>query len=550
MTERVCKNGGRGFTLIELVTTLGIAAVLFLALGDAVYISTRALPSKTDAMQASVPAAQAIDQIAGEIESAMYISQMTGTSISFTVADRDGDGLPERITYSWSGVAGDPLVRTFNGTAWTVVDTVMSFNLTPSVQYVSETYPNPGTEDLTPSVLQDLTATTNLGTQSMGSSNSTNYAQYFQPTASALGTDVIGWRPATVTLPAMKNQTPGTYRVQMAPGTAQLVPGLPIFEEHQMIATNLTGSLVAQTYTFTTLLRQSVGNAMCFNIMWDSGQGPGKFQSNSSYGGMAKTQNSPTSWQADPNHALNAQLLGYPMRASGTSTATTGYLQTMAIAMTAGNANGPVMQTSVLSANHPEIVDGMWEAKFDRDPTHLDVNGDGTMDWVGSAGYSATSVSGGVWTSSAESLTTMPASNFAGMTVVDVRLQSVVAGATAGVSIAAATSGNQCVPLTFALVLQGDGTQTLTVSEATGSSTTAILMVYTLLPAQPTDLHVIIDPSGLGAAVSVNGAQRGSLPITRATISGVTHGMTLFGSGGTNGAKFSYARVRSLKATP
>jgi len=144
---RACAAASRAFTLVELVTAMAVASVLFLALGNAVYIATKALPSKDDPLTSSLQTVQALDQIAGEIESAVYVSQISPTSIAFTVADRDGDGIPERISYSWSGVAGDPLVRTYNGTTWSVVDSVGVFNLVPSYRYVSESYPGPGVED-------------------------------------------------------------------------------------------------------------------------------------------------------------------------------------------------------------------------------------------------------------------------------------------------------------------------------------------------------------------------------------------------------------------
>jgi hypothetical protein len=48
-----------------------------------------------------------------------------------TVPDRNNDGHPETICYSWGGTAGNALTRSYNGgTASTVVPNVCQFQLT------------------------------------------------------------------------------------------------------------------------------------------------------------------------------------------------------------------------------------------------------------------------------------------------------------------------------------------------------------------------------------------------------------------------------------
>ncbi len=50
-----------------------------------------------------------------EVGSAMTISELTETSITFTHPDMDGDSVAEVIRYSWAGMPGDPVVREHRG---------------------------------------------------------------------------------------------------------------------------------------------------------------------------------------------------------------------------------------------------------------------------------------------------------------------------------------------------------------------------------------------------------------------------------------------------
>ena len=548
-TEAVIAHSWRAYTLIEVVTALAMASMLLVGMGGAIVIAGKAIPTRGDPFLGSAQAAQAMDLIAGEVESAVYISDLSSTSIAFTVADRDGNGIPERIAYSWSGAPGDPLLRSYNGgSPVSFVDHVDSFNLVPSLKYISESYPGPAVEDAAPSLLQDFTATTNLGTQSFGSNYGTNFGQYFAPTFSS---DVVGWRPTGVTLLAMLNGTPGSFRVQMRPAAmATLLPTSTVLAEQLVDSATLTSTMTRYTYSFPALPRLSPGDAICLTLMWDSGQGPAKFQSNGTQAGMLKTGSLPTNWSFSNNTCLSAQLYGVPMRAGPDRAAITQYLLSLSISLRSGTSASPLVQTSTLALNHPEILGGLLELKFDRDPTTVDVNGDGLLDWSLASGtkFDPNSLSGGVWTSSSDKLVSGTGSEFNVATIVDVRMQSMATGATANVAINTARTGTQYAGIIAALALQADGTQTLTIAQTTGGSTSDQLISYGGLPAQPTDLHLLIDPQALGVAVTINGIAKGMLPISRISASSPPALAAIYAAGGM--AKFSYARIRILRSMP
>lgn len=89
--------------------------VLAVAMGSAIVIATKAIPDGKSPADAARSAASAARQLAAELHYAKSVSENTATALTFTVADRTGDGNAETIRYAWSGAAGAPLTRQFNG---------------------------------------------------------------------------------------------------------------------------------------------------------------------------------------------------------------------------------------------------------------------------------------------------------------------------------------------------------------------------------------------------------------------------------------------------
>lgn len=116
----------RGFTLVEMVLSLAIASVIVTSLGSVIILASRALPAAGGG-NAAMGTGLAMSQLASELRYAMAISSATPNEITFTVADRDGDGEEETISYQWAG-AGAPLTRKYNGgSAVTLHSSVHSF---------------------------------------------------------------------------------------------------------------------------------------------------------------------------------------------------------------------------------------------------------------------------------------------------------------------------------------------------------------------------------------------------------------------------------------
>jgi hypothetical protein len=118
-----------GFTLIELVASLAGAAALVAAMGATMGIALRASdPAQTPAA-GIVETSQSLADLATEVQYALTLTEATATAITVTVPDRnDADANAETIRYAWSGVAGAPVTRQYNGgTAVSVAPNVGSF---------------------------------------------------------------------------------------------------------------------------------------------------------------------------------------------------------------------------------------------------------------------------------------------------------------------------------------------------------------------------------------------------------------------------------------
>ena len=112
-------NRQRGFTLVEMVTSLAILSILVLACGSILFMATRA--TADTAVVAQAQAADAAQQVADDLNVATNFTQRTATAVAFTVPDRLNAAGPQAVKYSWSGVAGDPLLRQFNGGVATAI---------------------------------------------------------------------------------------------------------------------------------------------------------------------------------------------------------------------------------------------------------------------------------------------------------------------------------------------------------------------------------------------------------------------------------------------
>lgn len=125
MTRR--RRVRRGHTLAEVLISTLVVSVIMGAMVSLMLMGTRAL--RTTAGDVS-DSGDVLDQVITDLNLAKSFGEQTATTVTMTVPDRDGDSQDETIRYSWSGTAGDSLMRTYNGgTPVAVADNVYYFDL-------------------------------------------------------------------------------------------------------------------------------------------------------------------------------------------------------------------------------------------------------------------------------------------------------------------------------------------------------------------------------------------------------------------------------------
>ncbi len=119
----------RGYTLLEMVISTGAATVLLGGLMSTIVVANRAWsPDLKPAIKTETSGLTR--QLGIDLKSALYFTERTSTAATFAVPDRDSDGQPEILRYSWSGTGGDALTVSLNGgTAQVVVADVQTFNM-------------------------------------------------------------------------------------------------------------------------------------------------------------------------------------------------------------------------------------------------------------------------------------------------------------------------------------------------------------------------------------------------------------------------------------
>lgn len=119
-----------GYSLVELIVAMSSATLLLAGLGSAVIVTSRAFRPEGMVEYQRTQATWVEHMLMADLRLARQFIERTATAATFTVPDRDGDGIPDRLRYAWSGVSGDPLTLSFNGSQpFTVAENVRNFAL-------------------------------------------------------------------------------------------------------------------------------------------------------------------------------------------------------------------------------------------------------------------------------------------------------------------------------------------------------------------------------------------------------------------------------------
>lgn len=345
----------RGFTLVELVVSMGIASALMAGVGASMLIASRAVPSAQGPSSVIVATGTVVSKVMAELQYATSVTARSATMIEFTLADRDSDGVEELIRYEWSGTAGAPLTRQLNaGTAITICTDVRDFVLSYDLDPISAlaTSGNESGETILRSYGQLLHA------ESFSITSGSWCGQYFFP---VLPADAVSWRVTRVRLYGRTSGTSdGECRVQLQTATSGGLPSGTLLEEKMMLESGFLSGLGAQTFEFSTVSGLSPTAGLCLVVKWIYGETACQLYgyhegASSSDSILVASTDSGATWTAPSGYGLKYIVYG-TVTTSGTPEAVTVYLlDRVNIRLRTGSDANTTVESGVPLFNTPEV---------------------------------------------------------------------------------------------------------------------------------------------------------------------------------------------------
>jgi len=346
----------RGLTLIELVVTIAVMAVIMLGVGSAMLIVSHAVPTADNPAGAAIAAGQVADEIATELQYAVSIVDSTATTIEFTVGDRDGNDVPETIRYAWSGTPGDPLTRQYNGSAaFAVLPDVGQFDLSYDVKTVTTEVQSSSESGET--ALSSYSETENVGDFDVESDEW--YAQYFLP---SLPGDAISWKVTRVQFRAKTYATStGESRVQLRFATAGGYPSESVLEEKTLLESTLTSGYTLQEFSFSSVSELAPDQGLCLVFKWIANGTACRIQGDTEAsdlpdGHLLRSTDGGSSWTVRSSDSLLYWVYGTVTTPGDPEIETTYYLGGATLTVQAGDDERTVVRTGVGLLNEPEVT--------------------------------------------------------------------------------------------------------------------------------------------------------------------------------------------------
>ncbi len=345
----------RGFTLVELAVSMAVMSTIILAVGSVMLLAARAMPDANSPARASIAAAGAVEQMITELQYAVSVNQRSSRMIEFTVADRDGNDVPEIIRYEWSGILGDPLTRCYNaGTPANVLADVYEFNLSYDLETTTTEIPqaneSPRTTLVTYSSTKDL--------HDYAIKDTEWYAEYFMP---GLPADAVSWSVTSVVLHA-KTDGPldGEARVQLQLPTVGNYPSGVVLEEETLLESTLLSSYLEQEFPFSGVQGLSPEQGLSIVVKWISngtacklwGQDKNVTTANT---GLCTSSNRGVTWVSLPGQSLLFTVYGRVTTAGEPQVQSAYYVDRVTVSLRAGDNGQSTIHTGVRILNRPEV---------------------------------------------------------------------------------------------------------------------------------------------------------------------------------------------------
>lgn len=338
------------FTLVELVVSLSITSILLVTIASSVMIASYAIPDGTEKSSVVITSSRGLDQLVEELRYALAIHEQTATSLEFTVADRNGDILQEVIRYAWTGVAGDPLTRQYNGGPLIpVANNVQDFTL----GYQTITYQK--RSPIMESAEVQLAGHNGVELDFVADIDKNNrIGQFFMP--SNLDPEALSWKVTRVLVELKrKGGNNGEALLQILTSTADNLPGPTIYEQLTVFEVDLQDTFFWEEYFFTNVDGIPPDQGLCLVFEWVTDKDSFVVAYDDDSGaGLLLSADGGASWTNSPASSLNYAVFGtYTTEGPIVDAYALTRVDVSLIATDSGNA---VLYASAPTFNTPEVL--------------------------------------------------------------------------------------------------------------------------------------------------------------------------------------------------
>jgi len=494
-----------GHTLMELVVALVASAALMAGLG-AVMMIARQTALTPSAAERRTLAAHVVNSMADELRYATLIIQRTPRILEFIVADRNADGVADKIRYEWSGTLDDPLYKTVNSGAPVVVaHNVQQFQLdyTTTAQVTSVQT----TIDSAESALASWGGT---GSLSETISIANWVAQHIDPQSfpASIGSisknSAIGWNATRVTFQAGNS---AAMAVELRETGDFNGPTSQVLGRVSLPSANSNSANFADIVKYLLFTRK-------YSLVFrpDSAANV-SLSSRISTGARTafRTGDLSATWSVAPDRQVFCTLYGTYSAPGASHSVTRNYVSCVRVLLQTGEASHSRVDAGIPLDNLPEVLSAYWRADFNSNPTTTNGNGDNVADWVQTAGtFDPLTLVSGLWRTGS-TIETRPLCDFATVTTIDVRCQNTTPGGNGAVlRINADRQSGQYAPLLVYVQLQADGSQTLTLNGKSSDANTTQIFTRRRLSSDPIRYQLTILPQSDVVSLRINDEFQGA----------------------------------------
>lgn len=549
----------RGFTLPELLISVSVSGLLMVSLGSALNITARSL--RPDAAAAvSLDSGRSLRMIQEDLRFATRILERGPRSIRMLTTDADRSGKGDIVLYSWTGTAGDNLLRSVNGsTAIPICEDVTDFNIALSTRGESLKIPEPSAPT-NESLFRQQTSTSSLDWDYVDSANA--YGQLISPAlflSTARPSADDEWQMTRVDFFAAREYSwsGSTYRFQLTKASDDGLPTNETIytETRDPNIVSSSGSWTSISLTGLPWLDASQNIAMTFTY----GSGFNRLvlprREDSSVTGYLGTDESPSQWlRPAGQRSLVYRVYGRVRpKTHDDQEEPARRFQTAELRLTTSALGGTPMYAAAEFLNKPLDATVLADTDFSNNLITDDSNFDGAADWTLSATGSGNSsaIAGGLWTATNQAIQLASAIPAGVQTEIEVSGRDTTSSS-GSVMIRAAgrqAAGGNSISILVTLALQSNGTQTLVLFEETSTNTFVRREQFTMLNSTRQDIRLILNPVRESVAVWVNGVLLTTCRLSMISAPALPSAVQVQASG--NSCEFDYCKVltRSLTTT-